>query len=593
MTFLLPIGLLALLTLPVIALLHLIQQRRDRMRVPSIQIWRDLQRQTVQQKPRRLPLSLLLLLHLLLAALLAFALGQPFWQAVRGQATHTVLLVDTSTSMAATDETESRLQAAKVEARRAITSLRRGDTAALINLRAQPGIVAQGTSNDTSALLAQLNQLQPGGPDGDLQAALGLAQATAKPNANTRIVVLTDQALRTAPTVTVAGNLDWRTFGSQEDNAAIVAFAARPLRNGRQQLYARVANLGTVPIARTLQLNLDGKRAADEPMRLAPGAEAEWSWPLPAGTSRAEATMSGDDSQPIDDRAAVVLGSNIQTRVTLVTAITTPLERALRAQRGLVVERITPAQYQPSLETDLVVFNAFVPSEMPDAAVLVVSPPPDQTLITVEEEVFDLKPAAATDDRFAAVEWKPVTFERVSRVIVPAWANVAVTSGDVPLVLTGQYNNQPIVIWSFDPAASNLPNRLAFPLLTAATTRQLLPQANDRLLVGATSPFTVVAEDGTTIAVGGQLARPGIYRVQGGDELLAVNALDADESNLQQRAQPTITELPQQVMVNDTPVGRELWQPVVIAALLVLIFEWLYSNRRVRMSSVARMRPSK
>lgn len=580
MTFLLPIGLAALLLLPLIALLHLIQQRRERRRVPSLQIWRDLQRQTVQRQPRRLPLTLLLLLHLLLALLLGLALGQPLLQAVRGQAEHTAIVLDTSTSMAATDTSPSRLEAAKAEARTILSQLGRGDSAVLIELSAQPRILAQSDGRDTVTIGRALNQVAAGGTDGNLPGALGLAQATAPASAALRVVVLTDQSLRAATTgLTVAGSVDWITLGDPGDNVAIVAFAARPLRNGRQQLYARVANIGERPIARTLQLDLDGERAATEPMRLAAGAEAEWSWPLPSGTTRAQATLSGSDMQPLDDRAAVVLGGNVRTRVVLVTDETTPLERALRAQRGLELRTIASNNYQPDLEADLVVLHKFLPETLPSAPVLLVAPPSGSGVLTVEGTVPAQPVDRIADERFAAIDFKPVSFDSIIEITPPAWASAAVSSGSLPLVLTGQLNQQPVAIWAFDPASSNLPNRLAFPLLTAATTRVLLPQPNDRLPLGTSAPFALRDPNGETVAAGTRLTEPGIYEAQTGVGALAVNALDSDEAALQQRPQPTIATVARAVAADDTPVGRELWQPLVIAGLIVLAVEWVYSNR--------------
>jgi Ca-activated chloride channel family protein len=583
MTFLLPIGLLALLTLPLIALLHLIQQRRQRQRVPSLQIWRDLQRQTVQQRPRRLPLTLLLLLHLLLALFLAVALGQPLLETVRGEAMHTVILLDTSTSMAATDVNTSRLEAAKAEARRLIQNPTRGDSAALIELSAQPRIVGQSVGNDTSALLRQLDRLAAGGPDGDLGRALNLAQATAQPKAALQIIILTDPALRATDTPTIAGDVRWQIFGEDGDNVAIVAFAARPLRNGQQQLYARVTNLGAQPIARTLYLDLDGNRASSEPMRLQPGMDAEWSWPLPAGTRRAEASLSGDDLQPLDDRAAVVVGSSASTQVKLVTPATEPtaLERALRAQRGLEVERVSPSNYQAGTPAALVVFDGYLPATFPAAPVLVVTPPRDQQLLPTTGNATNLTVDDVADERFRAIDFRPVTFDNVAQIETPAWANVAVASGSTPLVLTGQYNNYPIAIWTFDPTSSNITNRLAFPLLTAATTRALLPQANDRLLLGTIAPFALRSTDGVEVAAGERLAQPGIYQAQSGEGAIAVNVLDTDESTLRERPQPTINTVARPVISDDqdTLVGRELWKPLVIAGFIILLIEWIYSNR--------------
>ncbi len=576
MTFLLPIGLLALLALPLIALLHLIQRRRIRQRVPSLQLWRGLQLDTLQHKPRRLPLTLLLVLHLLVAALLATALGQPLLRFVQAEPRHTVLIVDTSSSMAATDAQPNRLEDAKREAQTMLSRMRRGDSAALIELSAQPQILAQGDNTGTSIILGQLERLQAGGSDGDLQRALNLAQATTRPNAKTRIVVLTDRSLRATVSQPVAGQVAWRTFGGEGDNVAIVAFAAQPLRNGRQQLYARVANLGTVPTARTLTLDLDGKQVAVEPMNLAPGAEAEWSWPLPISATHATATLAGSDLQPLDDRAFVVLQPSVRTRIQLVSDTTTALERALRAQRGVDVQAVTPARYQPATDADLVVLVGFVPQTLPAAPTLLVAPPAEQSLLKVTGQRTNVQADIINDERFRAIDWRPITLQHVLQVEKPDWADVDVASGDTPLVLTGHFNGQPIAIWTFDPDTTNLANRLQFPLLTAATLRMLLPSFDD-LAIGVIAQRDLKHSDGTRIARGQRITQPGFYNAEGIGEI-AVNALDTDEAVLQERAQPEIATVVQPAL-DGKPVGRELWRPLVIGGLLVLIVEWLYINR--------------
>src|SRR5262245_49923254 len=102
MTFLLPIGLLALLILPVIVVLHLLRERRRRIAVPSLLHWLNIPRRQEGERIRRLPLTLLLLLHLLVAGLLGLALGRPQLAGVPGNAARQMVIVlDTSTSMAA------------------------------------------------------------------------------------------------------------------------------------------------------------------------------------------------------------------------------------------------------------------------------------------------------------------------------------------------------------------------------------------------------------------------------------------------------------------------------------------------------------
>src|ERR671935_671164 len=102
MTFLLPVGLLALLTLPLIIILHLLRERRRRVAVPSLLHWLNIPRRPEGERIRRLPLTLLLLLHLLIAGLLGFALGRPqLAGAPNNAARQTTIVIDTSTSMAA------------------------------------------------------------------------------------------------------------------------------------------------------------------------------------------------------------------------------------------------------------------------------------------------------------------------------------------------------------------------------------------------------------------------------------------------------------------------------------------------------------
>src|SRR5919202_3406104 len=109
MIFLLPLGLLALLTLPIILVLHLLRERRRRVAVPSLLHWLNVPRRREGQRIRRLPLTLLLLLHLLIAGLLGLAIGRPqIFGALSGGNRQLIVVLDTSTSMAAREGTKTR-----------------------------------------------------------------------------------------------------------------------------------------------------------------------------------------------------------------------------------------------------------------------------------------------------------------------------------------------------------------------------------------------------------------------------------------------------------------------------------------------------
>jgi hypothetical protein len=551
LSFLLPLGLLSLLALPIVLLLHLVRQRRQRLQVPSLELWR-LAPTPVQRKPRRLPLTLLLLLHLLVAALLAVSLGRPLIAGGTFAPSSTVVVVDTSTSMATRDAGASgdltRLEAAQAEARQIFGAARKGDRIGLVAMGSTARLLGRGGPEAAQSLIAAAGELRAAGGDGELAGALNLAMAANQPENGQvlpgKVVVLTDRAYgsrATATPISMAGELDWRPLGDAADNVAIVAFASRRLRNGAEQLYARVANLGANPAARTLQLFLDGKAVQREPMRLEVGREAEWSWPLPRGAKIAEARLSSGDAAPIDDSASLALTGGLTRRVLLVSAAPTALERSLRAQPDVALTLASPPDYRTDPGVDLVVFSGFVPKTLPAAPTLIVAPPRDNALIKVTGAQRDLRPDTAPDRRFAAIDLRAIHVDRAQSVERPAWAATALAAGDTPLVLTGIVAEHPRTIWTFDPADTNLSGRLAFPLLTAATLDTLLPRAANALRLGQAAPEAMVTPAGTTIKEGTTLTEPGIYRWAGKDGQVAVNALDAAESTLVARERPAVT----------------------------------------------------
>jgi len=194
MTFLFPIGLLALLILPVIVVLHLLRERRRRMAVPSLQHWLNVPRRREGERIRRLPLTLLLLLHLLVAGLLGLALGRPQLAGAPGGAVRQMVIVlDTSTSMTARAGSRTRFAEAQARALALLRELRPGDRAAIIAAGPAAHRIAEGDAGDIAALAAALDGLRPGGDSADMAGALTLAQATLDPQRERRIVVISDR----------------------------------------------------------------------------------------------------------------------------------------------------------------------------------------------------------------------------------------------------------------------------------------------------------------------------------------------------------------------------------------------------------------
>ncbi len=124
-----------LLGIPVgIIALYFLKLRRRPVQVPSTLLWRrsleDLHVNSLFQRLRR---NLLLFLQLLAVFLAMFALLGPRLQGTTAQGRRFVLVVDNSASMAATDVSPSRLEKAKLEAKKIINDMKNDDLAMLIS----------------------------------------------------------------------------------------------------------------------------------------------------------------------------------------------------------------------------------------------------------------------------------------------------------------------------------------------------------------------------------------------------------------------------------------------------------------------------
>lgn len=616
MSILAPLGLLALLALPVIIILHMLRERRRRVVVPSLLLWQQLPQQRAARRRRRPPLTLLLLLHLLAAALLGLALARPQWSlASFGAERHLALVIDTSASMAAPAPafSGSRLDAARARARTLIGSVGARGSTTLITAGPQARLVDAAGAEGVSRLTATLAGLRASGAGSDLAGALTLAETALQGRAGGRIVVLTDAALPTLAAELsgrpVAVPIEWESLGGALDNRALITFAARPRAgNGPVHVYARVANYGSRPLRTVVRLAGDEQVLDTRPVSLQPDGEVELTWTVPRGMTLLRAELDGEDALPADDVAALSLVEHRPVRALLVAAQPTPLERALRAVPGLELELVSPADYRGST-ADLTVFDGVLPPAWPAGGVLVVHPPAGSPLLNMSptprsppEATLSVSPAGSA--LFEGVSLNTVAFGAAPDLAPPERAVVLLARGDQPLIVSWRSETSAIAVWSFDLAQSNLTTRLAFPLLVARTVRDLTPPALPAsVLAGAVvalrpdpraTTLELTAPDGavTRIAVtAGSPARftpdqPGVYALAEweGSRLLyqgriAVNAGAAFESDVRPQPLPGPVA-PSALRSTEGAANRPLWPWLAAAALLVMLAEWFYVHGR-------------
>jgi hypothetical protein len=610
MSLLQPLGLLGLLALPVIVVLHLLHDRNRYAVVPSLALWRWLERQVRGPRLRRPPITAVLLLQLAAAALLSLALARPRLDVLAGPAVfqRLILVVDTSTSMSAADAAPSRLGRAQSQAALLLAGLGENDSAVLISAGAHPRIHSDSRHAGLTGLLSALTALQPAGVGQDWPAAFSLAAAAVLPDRHNRLVILTDGAFDFPETLAAADYpyaVEWVRVGSPQANQAIVTLSARPTGSGATQVFARLANFSDRAAERTVSLQVDGQPFDTHTARLAAGGTLGQVWTLPPGAGAVEIALGGSDALPADDHAALGLLDARPVEALLVTPDPNPatpdvVERALRSIPGLRLSVVAPADYLPFEVRDLTVFDGWLPTDWPAGGVLVFNPPANSSLLPVSalQAVRAVAPTPG-EALFADVEFNLVTFGSAVILAQPgaAWLAPALSDSDgLGLVWRGASGLSRVVLFAFALEETNLTRRAGFPILVANAVAEVLPPAlptglrpGDPLPLPAPDLYptlTVTDPSGQVFDLGPDrpasftaTALAGLYRVEGSlangqtwRGVVGVNPGALEESDLRQPVEPAFTAQLDRAPANPS-LGLELWPLLAALAAVVLLVE--------------------
>jgi len=304
--FLSPLGLAALAVAVPIVILYLIRPDPSRVELPTFRFLAEEERQqSTTPLLERLSRSLLLLVQLLAILLLAVSLATPYVPvSERAAVEETVLVVDTSASMATAAGGESRFDRAVAVADEEVTE----QTSVVTTAGGGAVALRRGPPSDARETLAGLGVTDA---PGDLRGAI--AQAGTVAGENARIVVLSDFAGDdwTDAVATARGrdlSVDLRQF--DRGGAGNVGFVDRRFSGAEVTLSVR--NFGDESVTRTVTLG-DQRRELD----LGAGDVGTVTLPVPAGGG--EAQLAPGDDFATDDTAYIAAPSDPTVDVLVVT----------------------------------------------------------------------------------------------------------------------------------------------------------------------------------------------------------------------------------------------------------------------------------
>jgi hypothetical protein len=508
MPFLAPLALAGLLFLPLIVVFYLLKLRRDERQVSSTYLWRQLVQDVEANAPwQRLRRSLLLFLQLLLVIALAFLAARPFFEHAAGLARDLVLVLDASASMSATDELPNRLEAAKAAALHAMDGLPSDGRVSVVVAAGTARVVANETT-DRGRLARAIGDVKSTPYSGGLEDALKLASKLADRHAGTEILLVTDAALATPPDVTLTAPLHVITVGRDRANQAIVALAVRSDPSSiTRSVFVSVANYDTTTVDRQLEISIDGTLIDSRAVYIDPLSRADVVIDdLPAGARVVEAHLAGGDdemaAQPAADRLAlddtawaVVPQTRLRT-ILLVGPGNAYLQSALALLPDVELYGATAADYAKTTGKDLfdlIIFDGYLPAELPRNPILAIAPPSTSGLGTVQgtltaPAIGQLDPS---EPLLRYVDLSTTHVAKAQRLALPSWARTVIPGPrNAPLLYIGDRGGSPTAVLAFDLHQSDLPLQVAFPILVANVAGELFGQTADP--IGARAPGSPV-----------------------------------------------------------------------------------------------------
>lgn len=627
-----------------IVLLYILKLRRKKVRISSTLLWETVISDTRANAPwQKLRKNLLMFIQILALLLLALALARPFIFGSAKAGGKVVVVIDTSASMLATDESPDRLGKAIELARRAVGDLGPAEEGMLIAAGSTPQLLAS-FSRDKRQLLGALDDVrQYAGGEADIDAALKLASSVTS-GSRSRAVVISDGALPELDPLAVRDlKLSYTKVGSESANMAITGAGARqnPF-TGQYDLFAAVQSYESAPEDVDVVVNRGAETADVRTVSIGPGERQEVNLTgLGYSSEPYEISLDRKDLLEEDNRAYVTLPEETPLNVALCTSgESILLRKALENVRGVVLSEYKDGQlYVPEGVADDVKIDCWVvdgdaaaPEDLVSSyiffntskhiALPVVAGPEAMLDFSADPPVIPMVVGldrASPLLRFVSIG--DIKLKSMRRCTLQPWGKAAVDGSEGPLVVTGDNNGQRTVYVAFSLYDSDFPLRAGFPIFLANALRFLgssgaansgrtIPAGTqvDMLAppLAARAEVSGPAKSHQEIALAARgytlrgLDHPGIYRIDYLDESgkpvgriqVPVSLVNAEESNIAPADTLRVTGVEEALAsggeaateeiaaMKDVRVNREFYTLLILVMMGLICVEWLLFHTR-------------
>jgi hypothetical protein len=469
--------------------LYLLDRSRRKLVVSTLRFWAAAEQPAVAARRRRIQQPWSLLLQLVSMALLILAIAQLRIGTPEPAGRDHVIVLDTSSWMAARSGNRTLLDVARDRARQYLKALPAHDRVMLVRADAL-ATPATAFELDRKKVDAAIRASRPGSTALNLDQALAFARHIQGQDGRRAGEIAFIGAGRTAPrdpgvAATVPKNLRVIQVADNTENVGLRKIGAR--RSGKDsemwEIYVSLRNYGTKPHTVTVSLDFapPGQAgrvtAAARPIALDPGAESEATFEYRTSAGGILGVhLTPHDIFPDDDRAELELPAQPVLPVIVYSREPDLLKPILSATPRINAIYRKPEEFKPN-DSGLVILDRFAPPARPTADSIWIDPPaagsPIPVRTTVDQAAFSgWDPAHPASAGLHAKDFK---LEHASVFeAAPTDARIGeIAAGPVVVARPG---SPKFVVLGFHPVLTGMRYELATPLLFANLLRWISPE---------------------------------------------------------------------------------------------------------------------
>ncbi|MBZ5609076.1 MAG: VWA domain-containing protein [Acidobacteriia bacterium] len=603
----------------VVVALYLLDRMRKKHTVSTLRFFELAEKPPVLKHRRKLQQPWSLVLQLISMLLLLLAIAQlRFGSPARSSRDH-VLILDTSAWMGGRSGQARMIDQARAAARNYLRMLPSSDRVMVLraDVLATPATVFE---SDRLKIQQAIDQTQPGAGPLNIQQALQFAQQAQKIHAQRAGEIVLVGAARIssdeASQVNAPANLRVIAVPSPAEHVGLRKVSVRrsPEDPETWEVFVAVKNYGSRSRSAPLGVQFGGGPVGTHRFELKPGAEENAAFRFKTRAAGwLEARLLMQDAFAQDHRAILELPARRLVPVTVYSAEPELLRPVLNSIPGVQATFQPVSNYDPKIQSGIVVLDRFAPSAPPQAETIWVEPPPDKSPVPVASSGKQVKLKSWRLDHPLGAGLRAKDSEIANAELFrPGPGDTVVAESDAGPLIVARQAKPKIVVLGFHPVRAGMKYELTTPLMFANMIRWMAPDTfrTWELTAGTVGTVQVDLEseaDPSTIHVQTEdgLALPftlegrtlrfftgasGIVRVLTGDRELVYSLTLPQPGDVVWKPANVRHGLPGRAPYE--PASKDIWQWLALLGGLGLVADWiLFGRMRKGLVAAAQVMP--